>query len=361
MGAAFVLAMVLLLMCMSIGVWAFSGTRTPTLAVIRMLVLGVAGITAVTIVFSIFVAHVPAADEPKGQHCVDGRQRAASYESIIPKRQRRKRPTASRHGGEAAFVVVGIESSGSRLTAKSLAAALGIMDGWDGLEDIGNRKHHVFHRSLPHGNRDVGVRGSFPEIPTLVASLERSFEDVFVVLTVRDAHIEQCSKLNMHNGGDSTTNVWEMQHGRELVRSLMAAGYVDVVVSYEALMFIGEPYMYSIYDKLGIKSSYMPRLVDANHRYIRPCVPSSSGAGGRSDSGSGRDEVAEAEAWSRLVRNRGGREAKGEAVSASTVACGVSTRTLASATGRQGESVMSVSMAKLAESANTQLLLCSYE
>ena len=63
-----------------------------------------------------------------------------------------------------------------------------------------------------------------------------------------------------------------MIRGRAIVRDLMLKGLVDVVVSYETLMFVGQPYVQRMYSRLGIDSNYRPKLDDANHRYVSPCM-----------------------------------------------------------------------------------------
>eukprot|EP00814_Leptocylindrus_danicus_P008779 CAMPEP_0116026126 /NCGR_PEP_ID=MMETSP0321-20121206/13611_1 /TAXON_ID=163516 /ORGANISM="Leptocylindrus danicus var. danicus, Strain B650" /LENGTH=77 /DNA_ID=CAMNT_0003498757 /DNA_START=213 /DNA_END=446 /DNA_ORIENTATION=- len=41
-----------------------------------------------------------------------------------------------------------------------------------------------------------------------------------------------------------------------------------VLVSYELLNLLGEPYLLSIYKKLGIESTFVAPLKDGNSRYI---------------------------------------------------------------------------------------------
>ena len=270
----------------AVAVLALSLLPNPSLPTLGGLVL--ATLVTVGVVLNLALTYAESSPPPPPQYAVSdtllgGPQRitppSAPVGTIATGGEREKTKTQAKKTegkggkrGEMAVVVVGVESSGSRLAAQTLAAALGVRRGWDGYEDVGNGVFHVYHRSLPHGPRDPGNLGPFPDIPGMVSLLEERFDKVKIVLTTRDAHVEQCSKLNVHNGGHPGTNIQEMKQAQAVVRDLMVRNYVDVLWSYEALMFIGKPYVMSLYASLGIVSDYMPPLADANHKYVRPCV-----------------------------------------------------------------------------------------
>ena len=102
------------------------------------------------------------------------------------------------------IVVVGPESSGSKLAARIAAHALVWPDrqfwghqGWRGHGDAANISlgHIVMHRSLPHGDK----KPYYPDVRGIVQKLQRTKDcDVRLVVAVRDENIALLSKIQTH-------------------------------------------------------------------------------------------------------------------------------------------------------------------
>jgi hypothetical protein len=56
--------------------------------------------------------------------------------------------------------------------------------------------------------------------------------------------------------------------GRKLAMSSLPSGNNVVLVSYESLLMLKEPYVQMLYETLGIESNYMPSIKDGNLKYV---------------------------------------------------------------------------------------------
>jgi hypothetical protein len=56
--------------------------------------------------------------------------------------------------------------------------------------------------------------------------------------------------------------------GKKLAMSSLPNGNNVVLVSYESLMMLKEPYVKMLYEALGIESNYMPSIRDGNLKYV---------------------------------------------------------------------------------------------
>lgn len=199
-------------------------------------------------------------------------------------------------------IVLGHESSGTRLVAETIAKASGfayddgehrtdeqgqlvdtfltkeVQSWWDDPNRIVCDQSRVSRRSLPHGGIDarelqrhvsheVAAR-SFPNPWPLIGGLERAGYDVRVVLTVRDRSIAISSKCRVHTKGNFELASDEMQRAGEIMVGLLEKHPKTFVCSYEALMSLGRPYLSQLYAFLGIETDYLPKLRDGNAKYV---------------------------------------------------------------------------------------------
>lgn len=165
--------------------------------------------------------------------------------------------------------VIGQESSGSRLVARACAHSLGIVDfdDWNAIGWTHSEKASVCHRSLPYGTP--------PKFPDITRWLEKygPNNDLFFVITTRDVTLSDISKVEVF--GKSTALVMSERHKvRAVIAQAMASGHPYTFVSYETLMFLGEPYWKELYAFLGIPlaDQKFPVLKDANEKRISEMV-----------------------------------------------------------------------------------------
>lgn len=157
-------------------------------------------------------------------------------------------------------LVVGLESSGSKLAAKLIAMRFG--PGEDAVEWSGHRHfltiHKpdrsagleksgtvVVHRSLPHWD-------FFPDVESMLAqALCDGFKEAYMVVATRDRHISFRSKLATHQS-DSGVAAREQVAAQVYLRSVLSRGlFPTFVFSYESLMLLGPPYVHELYAFVG--------------------------------------------------------------------------------------------------------------
>lgn len=102
--------------------------------------------------------------------------------------------------------------------------------------------------------------------------------DVTAVLSLRDLTISHGGKLKTHCKND-TISLQEEEKARSIMdESLRKYGSRRMqdnsneervmTVSYEALMSLRESYLFDIYKRLGINSTFIPEFIDGNRKYI---------------------------------------------------------------------------------------------
>lgn len=100
--------------------------------------------------------------------------------------------------------------------------------------------------------------------------------DITAVLSVRDKSASRAGKMSTHCN-DVTVSMREEEKARaimsESLRRHGKSGTNDrervVVVSYETLMALQEPYLFDAYQTLGINSTYVPDFKDGNTKYFK--------------------------------------------------------------------------------------------
>jgi glycosyltransferase involved in cell wall biosynthesis len=201
------------------------------------------------------------------------------------------------------IIVLGHESSGTRLIADTLAHATGFEydDGenktdlhgklidsfltktvhrwWENPHDIAYDKSRITRRSLPHGGLDdtelkntlIGhaTGRAFLDPSPLINGLKRVGYDVRIVLTVRDRSVSIHSKCREHTHGNGDLAATEMDHAMDIMQTVLLRHHDNCFVcSYEALMALGAPYLQKLYAFLDIRSDYCPVLKDGNRKYL---------------------------------------------------------------------------------------------
>lgn len=182
-------------------------------------------------------------------------------------------------------IILGVESSGTKLAGQLAAVALELSTGLDTLRMHGDVACHtnrskclhnnlVVHRSLPHGH-------AFPNVTAIVDDLKLNCSIVRLVICTRDKHISMRSKLWTHQHS-TTLAAYEQAIGVRMLQELVKSGIAPhFIFSYESLMLLGDAYIdqyikflrnNSTYDNPGMMALASPYLRDGNIRYTRASI-----------------------------------------------------------------------------------------
>lgn len=169
------------------------------------------------------------------------------------------------------IIVTGTESSGGSLVARTIAHAFEVshFDAWDGMgpNAITNQIVKVQHVSLPAGNP-----AEFPNVREWIVGDDEDGPRVFV-LTVRDNGISIRSKMRRAEGYSGLTfEEAQRDNARaaRLLAEISSSHRPHLFFSYEALIFLGHVYLQDLYRFLGVESEFVPPMIDANARYLKP-------------------------------------------------------------------------------------------
>lgn len=226
------------------------------------------------------------------------------------------------------FVIYGLESSGTTFTARTIATALGISKeknkGDFVLTDDG--KDHVQHISLPWGlvsSKEWGFQTKYskplPMIPVFYPKpcqmnppkdnrqdppkltkppeqcrdfmeeevLTRPYRFfvnmtthiqwyrergvlVYPIMVVRDPLLHFVGVTNPKGHAPNDRAAYgQFEMGRAIMIETMEKGLNPVMVSYETMLTLQEPYLRQLYDKVGIESDYIPKFKNGNTKYLR--------------------------------------------------------------------------------------------
>jgi hypothetical protein len=165
-----------------------------------------------------------------------------------------------------AVIVVGLESSGSKVAALSAADILEypkhVHTLWSahgaraGCFHRGG-KHFctsVVHRSLPHGS-------CFPQVDQLVKIFhEHNFHDVKLIVATRDKTISSQSKAWTHQSNPRVANLEQHLAVRQLASLIIDPPVPAYVFSYESYMMLGQAYMVPLLAFLDKPAGWIDRL-----------------------------------------------------------------------------------------------------
>jgi len=80
------------------------------------------------------------------------------------------------------------------------------------------------------------------------------------------------SEVSRHNRWSKTfkQSTVESDKAREILTGIMKdESDLDYIIwSYESFMFLKEDYLQTLYDFIGVKSDFIPKLIDANRRKV---------------------------------------------------------------------------------------------
>lgn len=159
--------------------------------------------------------------------------------------------------------VLGPESSGSMLIAKICSHVLGIHEygEWSGVAWSHKGRHKVCHRSLPHGYPPI-----FPNIEEWISENEKEY-DIHFILTTRDISISELSRFHRWAKPFKQSRD-ESVKAREIMITIIHSRQAYFIWSYETFMFLKKEYLNCLYLFLGVKSDFIPSLIDTNRSKV---------------------------------------------------------------------------------------------
>lgn len=165
---------------------------------------------------------------------------------------------------QRAFLVIGPESSGTRLLTRILIQAgclgqSGHSQRWDGADPVGDPI--VWRRSFPHAGR-------WPNLPSIIQRLRDLEYELHTVVTTRDWWAMARSQNNGHQHVSSMEEAFS--HIQEAYRliflGISVADACYTMVSYESLVLRGRAYLAWLMPHLGLPVPEIG-LYDANAKW----------------------------------------------------------------------------------------------
>lgn len=169
--------------------------------------------------------------------------------------------------------VIGPESSGSMLIAKTLSAALGIDafgqwngEGWSTSSGTprpdGTPGDRLCHRSLPYDLHPA----RWPDIDAWITEYADS-HDVRFVLCTNDIFLSEQSRIDRF-GKTVAECEQETARARDMILDVRSRDVPSMIWSYETFMLLDKSYLDDLYAFIGIQSDFMPTLRDANRKRL---------------------------------------------------------------------------------------------
>ena len=144
-------------------------------------------------------------------------------------------------------LVIGRESTGSKLIAKIIAHILGVADygSWEGHDWASENRdgNIVLHQSLPNDKDWIDVDKFIDDNPGY---------EYFVVLTTRDKTLAKQSRIETYNN-EHVEMDGEGLIAKDIMLSIINSDKNYYVWSYESFMFLGLDYLNPIFKFLGIE------------------------------------------------------------------------------------------------------------
>jgi len=165
------------------------------------------------------------------------------------------------------WIICGPEGSGSVFIAKTISFATGHCEFFGQYSGSGRNskttcENLVLHRSVPYG-RPKKFQNS---LRNEIGKLSKHFDRINYVLTTRDKNCSTLSKLKRFKGSleDADHDYWEaLPFFQEL-----ATKDNCFIWNYETMVLLGAPYFIRMYRFFGIRSKYIPEVVDGNAKYF---------------------------------------------------------------------------------------------
>jgi len=159
------------------------------------------------------------------------------------------------------YLVLGLESSGTRIVSQLIAINLGVIDkadDWDiyNNDNVFNENFLVTHKSLPHGNRDNYIK------------IDQCREYDYIIIASRDFNASLISKINNHQP-DKKSSFKEHSYGIKVIQDIISLIKDNVFIfSLESAFLIQDPYVENFLSKINIKYSKNIIFYNLNKQYM---------------------------------------------------------------------------------------------
>jgi len=155
--------------------------------------------------------------------------------------------------------VIGPESSGSKLIARVCAHVLNAAnyEDWNGSGWCGAEGNMVCHRSLP-----FNIPPEYPDIDGWIKKYSQHY-NIYFILTTRDITISEMSRNRRWQKPFDQLEE-ETQEARKIMSRILNSDHNYFIWSYETFMFFKLDYLKKLYHFLGVKSIFIPELMDGN-------------------------------------------------------------------------------------------------
>jgi hypothetical protein len=159
------------------------------------------------------------------------------------------------------YLVIGLESSCTRLVSKMIALNLGVIDSvydWDGRDSVSSEEFSVTHRSLPHGAIGKGRD---------IVSLEYCKDFDVIIISTRDINCVTESKIKNHQRNKALA-IKENKESIRQIQKILSNSKNSIVFSYEAAFILQEYYTKPFLNNLGIKNPIHVNFNNVNKKYL---------------------------------------------------------------------------------------------
>jgi hypothetical protein len=159
------------------------------------------------------------------------------------------------------YLVIGLESSCTRLVSKMMALNLGVIDSiydWDGRDSASSEEFSITHRSLPHGAIGKGRE---------IINLEYCGNFDVIIISTRDINCVTESKIKNHQR-DRALAIKESKESIQQIQKILSNYRNSVVFSYEAAFILQEYYTKPFLINLGIKNPIHVNFNNINKKYL---------------------------------------------------------------------------------------------
>jgi hypothetical protein len=167
-----------------------------------------------------------------------------------------------------AWVVLGLEGTGSKFIAKTMSYVLGKCNHfgeWDGSAYNANiyGENIILHRSLPY----MRPKKSWVDLEIELVPLRHYYRNINFIVTTRDLSCSINSKASRF--GDSIQEAMQdYSDNIEYLKSLVSSEKHLFIWSYETMVAYGDVYFQMMYKYFAVDSNFTPAYTNQNLKYI---------------------------------------------------------------------------------------------
>lgn len=160
-------------------------------------------------------------------------------------------------------LIVGLESSCTKIVSKLIAMNYGIVDdidSWDGNEGISNPSYEVTHRSMPHGDNRY------------ITTISEIMLYDYVIIVTRDYNCSLLSKIKTHQPNVDLAveeHRLGLKHLKNIITHLLRNKPESLkIFSAETAMLLGDSYVTPFLLSIGVKIPITIEFLNVNEKYL---------------------------------------------------------------------------------------------